>query len=57
MVAVLILVSIFAAGFGCGYGARAWLSYKRRARVRLYARPVPANKVADGEGLSSAAPR
>jgi hypothetical protein len=43
MLAVLLLISIFAAGFGCGYGVRAWRSWKRSARYRLYAPYTPAS--------------
>jgi len=42
MLAVLVLISIFAAGFGCGYAVRAWRSRKRSARYRLYAPYTPA---------------
>jgi len=42
MLAVLVLMSIFAAGFCCGYGVRAWRSKRRSARYRLYAPYTPA---------------
>lgn len=32
--AVTILISIFLAGFCAGYGVRAFMSYRRRARSR-----------------------
>jgi hypothetical protein len=37
MIPVLILLSIFFAGFLLGYGARAWRSHKRRAQYLKYA--------------------
>jgi hypothetical protein len=37
MLAALVLIAIFAAGFGCGYAVRARRSRKRSARYRLYA--------------------
>jgi hypothetical protein len=37
MIPVLILLSIFFAGFFLGYGARAWRSHKRRAHYLEYA--------------------
>jgi hypothetical protein len=43
MAAILVLASIFAAGFCCGYGVRAWRSRKRSARYRLYAPYTPAS--------------
>jgi hypothetical protein len=36
MLPILILSLIFAAGFGLGYAARAWRSYKRRTRHLMY---------------------
>ncbi|WP_271538590.1 hypothetical protein [Bradyrhizobium sp. CCBAU 45321] len=42
MFAILVLISIFAAGFCCGYGVRAWRSRRRSARYRLYAPYTPA---------------
>jgi len=37
MTAILIVISIFAAGFGAGYLARARISQKRRERYLMYA--------------------
>jgi hypothetical protein len=37
MFPVFILSLTFAAGFCAGYVTRAWRSYKRRARERMYA--------------------
>lgn len=37
MIPVLILSSIFFAGFLSGYGARAWRSHKRREHYLTYA--------------------
>lgn len=37
MTPVLILLLIFFAGFGVGYGTRTWRSHKRQQRYRLYA--------------------
>jgi hypothetical protein len=34
MLALLFLLSIFAAGFGAGYGAREYISVQRRKRSR-----------------------
>ena len=47
MIPILVLVSIFAAGFGCGYGVRAWRSHRRSARYRLYAPYTPSSTGAE----------
>jgi hypothetical protein len=36
MLAILILLLIFTAGFGLGYLTRAWRSHQRRARRSMY---------------------
>jgi hypothetical protein len=36
MLAISILLLIFAAGFSLGYVTRAWRSYQRRARRSMY---------------------
>lgn len=46
MTPILVLTSIFAAGFCCGYGVRAWRSHKRLVRYRLYARYTPSSLAA-----------
>jgi len=41
---VLILTTVFVAGFVAGYAAHAWRSHRRRAQYRIYApylRPSP----------------
>lgn len=43
MLPVLVLSSIFVAGFCCGYGVRAWRSHKRSVKYRLYAPYNPAS--------------